>query len=74
MSYPSQLKARKYFDEKYGHLKGDDLTKELLYTQKVQIEKLELLRSNTSKLVWCLVAILVVSTVIVLLMVAVKGV
>lgn len=50
-----QEKAK--FIESYEGASKADLLREMLYAQKLQLEKSEKIRSNTSKLVWWLVAI-----------------
>ncbi|MFY0714286.1 hypothetical protein J1D01_11450 [Seonamhaeicola sp. NFXS20] len=50
-------KKRIKFLETYGDLDDSETLKELLYANKLQVEKLEKIRSNTSMLVWWLVAI-----------------
>lgn len=45
------------FIETYSDYNDQDILKELLYTQQLHLEKLEKVRSNTSMLVWWLVAI-----------------
>ncbi|MAX71848.1 MAG: hypothetical protein CMC76_12255 [Flavobacteriaceae bacterium] len=56
MSDKKNLKKLKFLQSYEGY-DTDQLLKELLYYQKTQIEKLEKVRSNTSTLVWWLVAI-----------------
>ena len=50
-------KKRIKFIETYGDLEDSETLKEILYANTLQIEKLEKIRSNTSMLVWWLVAI-----------------
>ena len=50
-------KKRIKFIETYGDLDESQTLKEILYANSLQIEKLEKIRSNTSMLVWWLVAI-----------------
>lgn len=50
-------KKRIKFLETYGDLDDSETLKELLYSNSLQVEKLEKIRSNTSMLVWWLVAI-----------------
>ena len=50
---PQRLK----FIEKYQEFNDSDTLKEILYAQQIQINKLESIRSNTSKLVWWLIAL-----------------
>tara|TARA_R100000789_G_C3008645_1_gene150716 strand:+ start:910 stop:1113 length:204 start_codon:yes stop_codon:yes gene_type:complete len=56
MSDKKNLKKLKFLQSYEGY-DTEQLLKELLYYQKTQIEKLEKVRSNTSTLVWWLVAI-----------------
>ncbi|QHI36214.1 hypothetical protein IMCC3317_15730 [Kordia antarctica] len=48
---------RTQFLETYGDLKDGKIQRELLFVQTLQLDKLEKIRSNTSKLVWWLVVI-----------------
>lgn len=41
----------------YGHMDEKEMLREMLFAQQIQIDKLERTRSNTSTLVWFLVAI-----------------
>ena len=50
-------KKRIKFLETYSDLDDSELLKELLFSNTLKIEKLEKIRSNTSMLVWWLVAI-----------------
>jgi hypothetical protein len=54
------------FLDTYGDLKDSKVLKEILYTQNLQLDKLEKIRSNTSKLVWWLIAIPIIITIIIL--------
>lgn len=45
------------FIETYSDFDDQDTLKELLFTHQLQLDKLERIRSNTSMLVWWLVAI-----------------
>lgn len=58
-------KKRENFLNIYGDLDDKELLIEIAYAQSLQIEKLEKIRSNTSMLVWWLVAIPVLFFVIV---------
>ncbi|MBB3124538.1 hypothetical protein FHS04_002061 [Mesoflavibacter sabulilitoris] len=48
---------RAKFIKTYSDFDDHDTLKELLYTHQLQLDKLERIRSNTSMLVWWLVAI-----------------
>jgi len=48
---------RKKFNEKYSGYTENEIQMELLYAQQVTTKKLERIRSDTSKLVWFLIAI-----------------
>lgn len=48
---------RDRFLVEYGELNEQEIVLEMLFTQKQQLEKLEKIRSNTSALVWWLIAI-----------------
>jgi len=48
---------RKVFNDKYGELSESEIQKELLFSQRITIEKLEKIRINTSNLVWFLIVI-----------------
>jgi len=50
-------KKRIKFLETYSDLDDSETLKEILFAHSVQIEKLERIRSNTSMLVWWLIAI-----------------
>ncbi|KUO66702.1 MAG: hypothetical protein APF83_04715 [Lutibacter sp. BRH_c52] len=55
---------REQFDELTENLNDIDLLREILYTQQKSFNLLEKTRNNTSKLVWFLVAIPIISVVI----------
>ena len=57
---------RMKFLETYNDLDNSQTLKELLFAHTLQIEKLEKIRSNTSVLVWWLVAIPILLFVIIL--------
>tara|TARA_R110002049_G_C8988447_1_gene548838 strand:- start:62 stop:295 length:234 start_codon:yes stop_codon:yes gene_type:complete len=59
-------KKRIKFLETYGDLDDSETLKELLYANSLQVEKLEKIRSNTSMLVWWLVAIPILFFIIIL--------
>ena len=48
---------RKEFNEKYSGYTENEIQMELLYAQQVNGRKLERIRTDTSKLVWFLIAI-----------------
>ncbi|MEH6536622.1 MAG: hypothetical protein V7719_09530 [Psychroserpens sp.] len=50
---PKRLK----FIEKYAEFDDSETLKEMLFAQQIQNEKLEKIRSDTSKLVWWLIAL-----------------
>jgi len=54
---------RKIFNEKYKDLTESEIQKELLFTQRLSIEKLERIRTNTSTLVWFLIVIPIIAVV-----------
>jgi len=45
---------RERFDREYDGVDDLDIQKDQLFVQKLSLEKLETIRSNTSKLVWIL--------------------
>lgn len=55
---------RKNFNKTYGQMNDKELLQENLFAQQLQIEKLELIRSNTSKLVWWIIAIPIIFVLI----------
>jgi len=59
-------KKRIKFLETYSDLDDSETLKELLFANTLQVEKLEKIRSNTSMLVWWLVAIPILFFIIVL--------
>ena len=48
---------RKKFNEKYIEYSDDEIQKEILFAQQLNIDKLEKIRANTSNLVWFLIVI-----------------
>ena len=52
------------FLETFVHLYDSDTLKEMFFAQLIQIEKLEKIRSNTSMLVWWLVAIPIIIAIL----------
>jgi len=59
-------KKRIKFLETYSDLDDSETLKELLFANTLQVEKLEKIRSNTSMLVWWLVAIPILFFIIIL--------
>ena len=55
---------RKQFNEKYKYLTKSEVQKELLFAQQLTIDKLEKIRTNTSNIVWWLIAIPIIVAVI----------
>ncbi|MFI8377311.1 hypothetical protein [Leeuwenhoekiella sp. NPDC079379] len=53
------------FLDKYGEHTDSETLKEILYAQMLQIEKLEKIRSNTSSLVWWLIAIPILCVILI---------
>ncbi|NRD19839.1 hypothetical protein HNV08_07235 [Winogradskyella eckloniae] len=45
------------FIKTYNDFNNEEILRELLFAQQLQIDKLEKIRSNTSKLVWWLIAL-----------------
>ena len=58
---PKRLK----FIETYNEFDDSDTLKELLFAQQLAIEKLEKIRSNTSMLVWWLVALPIIGFILI---------
>ncbi|MCB0802446.1 MAG: hypothetical protein KDB74_05050 [Flavobacteriales bacterium] len=58
------IESRKEFNQKYDDFDEVQILKEILYAQTLQVDKLERLRANSSKLVWWLVAIPIISFVL----------
>lgn len=54
---PPTSEKRKQFNELTENHTDNDFLREILYSQIDNAEKLEAIRSNTSKLVWFLIAI-----------------
>ena len=61
---PKQSQIRISFNEKYDNFNDHDLLKEILFFEERQLKKMELIRSNTSVLVWWLIVIPIVSWII----------
>lgn len=59
-------KNRIKFLEMYSDLDDSETLKEILFAHTLQVEKLEKIRSNTSMLVWWLVAIPILFFIIIL--------
>lgn len=59
-------KKRIKFLETYSDLDDSETLKELLFANTLQVEKLEKIRSNTSMLVWWLVAIPILFFIIIM--------
>lgn len=57
---------RAKFNDKYNDFDEVGILKEILFAQALQIDKLEKLRSNTSTLVWWLVAIPIICFILIL--------
>jgi hypothetical protein len=57
-------KKRIKFLETYSDLDDSETLKELLFANTLQVEKLEKIRSNTSMLVWWLVAIPIIFVIL----------
>ena len=59
---------RKNFNEKYDNLNEIEIQKEILFSQRLMLEKLEQIRTNTSTLVWFLIIIPIIVGVIIAMM------
>lgn len=59
INYNSDLNqvSKEIFIKSFDNFNDNDLLKEILYVQQLNYLKLELIRSNTSKLVWFLIVI-----------------
>lgn len=55
---------RKVFNEKFEDYSDSEVLKELLFTQRITVERLENIRKNTSNLVWFLIVIPIVMVVL----------
>lgn len=62
------IKKREEFTKAYEDFSKTDISKEIVFIQSLQLEKLEKIRSNTSKLVWWLVAIPVLGFLVYLIL------
>lgn len=56
------------FLKTYNQLDDSATLKEILFAHQIQIEKLEKIRSNTSTLVWWLVALPIIFTILFVVM------
>ena len=56
------------FMDNYGELDDSNTLKEILFANQLQFEKLEKIRSNTSKLVWWLVVVPIIIIILILLL------
>ena len=61
---PKLTQHRKRFNEEHNGLNQSELQMELLFAQKVTNLKLERIRTDTSKLVWFLIAIPIIVGII----------
>ncbi len=61
---PNLTPKRKVFNEKFGEYSDSEILKELLFTQRITVERLENIRKNTSNLVWFLSVIPIIIGVI----------
>ncbi|WP_412984752.1 hypothetical protein [Pontimicrobium sp. IMCC45349] len=57
-------KEKLEFLEDYSDLNDSETLKEILYYQKLQLKKMEQVRTDTSKLVWWLIAIPIIVTIL----------
>tara|TARA_B110001450_G_scaffold149708_1_gene139869 strand:- start:861 stop:1070 length:210 start_codon:yes stop_codon:yes gene_type:complete len=55
---------RKWFNEYWGDLNESEIQKEILFAQLLTNDKLEKVRSNTSKIVWWIIVIPIIVAVI----------
>jgi len=55
---------RKWFNEYWGDLNESEIQKEILFAQLLTNDKLEKVRSNTSKIVWWIIVIPIIIAVI----------
>lgn len=60
-------KKRIKFLKTYADLDDSEILRELLFLNQLQLDKLEKIRSNSSMLVWWLVAIPVIMVIVVLI-------
>nr|WP_321222422.1 hypothetical protein [uncultured Psychroserpens sp.] len=56
------------FLETYNDFTNEEILRELLFAKKLQIDKLEKIRSNTSKLVWWLIALPIIIGILIMLL------
>lgn len=59
-------KKRIKFLKTYSDLDDSEILKEILFANSLQVEKLEKIRSNTSMLVWWLIAIPIIFFIIII--------
>ena len=57
---------RKKFNEQFGNLMEREILLEMLFTQNQINDKLERVRSNTSKMVWWLIVIPIIAGMIII--------
>ncbi len=62
----NELNERRKTYLKYGDLSEKEVQREMLFAQRLSLEKLEKIRQNTSNLVWWLVVVPIVAAVIIL--------
>ena len=55
---------RKWYNEYWGDLNESEIQKEILFAQLLTNDKLEKVRSNTSKIVWWIIVIPIIVAVI----------
>jgi len=55
---------RKWFDDYFKDFTESEIQKEILFAQQLTIDKLEKVRSNTSKIVWWIIVIPIIVVVI----------
>ena len=58
------LSKRKWFDDYFKDFTESEIQKEILFAQLLTNDKLEKVRSNTSKIVWWLIVIPIIIAVI----------
>ena len=56
------------FFDNYDEFDDAEILREILFTNQLQIKKLEKIRSNTSKLVWWLVVVPIIILLLILLL------
>jgi type IV secretory pathway component VirB8 len=55
---------REWFNDYFKDFTESEIQKEILFAQQLTIDKLEKVRSNTSKIVWWLIVIPIITAVI----------